>query len=60
MQDVVGNATKRITKGQEIFITYLTPTPFLPKRERKENVAAMGFVCGCKLCMLTGLEAVLP
>ena len=46
-------SVREIEEGEEITVSYLKTDLLLPKKERSERLDYWGFVCSCKLCLLT-------
>ena len=50
-------SVREIEEGEEITVSYLKTSLLLPKKERSERLDYWGFICSCKLCLLSEEES---
>ena len=49
-------SVREIEEGEEITVSYLKTSLLLDKKERSERLDYWGFICSCKLCLLSEEE----
>ena len=50
-------SVREIDEGEEITVSYLKTSLLLNKKERSERLDYWGFICSCKLCLLSEEES---